>query len=457
MRRLLMFACCATLTLLITGAARPVHAQILPEPVLLQPSLEGDPQVLVDWMNLIYDRVEAEALSAPAGSRVYAYAGIAAYEAIVPFMAGNRSLSNQLNGLGDLPLPEEYTGFVDDLQRSLDVISVANAALSTVALELFRDQSEGSRDAIVALRQTWIEARRAADVDSARIERAITYGDLLGKSLNDWITQDNYRDVRLRAPYEMPHDSADDYVLTGEARQPAEPYWGDIRPFVMPYTSTCWQMPNWSYSEDPDSDFYAQALEVFNVGNALTPEQRTIASWWVDTPSLTGTPAGHWVKIENMLVETLGLDIGRAAEMYAMVGMVLGDSFIVTWDLKYEINLLRPETYINAHISRRWRPFINTPPFPEYPSGHSVVSGAAGDMLTALFGTVHFVDTLHAEDGETPREFFSFEQAANEAAISRLYGGIHYRSAIENGLRMGECIASTALNNVVMRPLSQGE
>jgi hypothetical protein len=329
-----MFACCATLTLLITGAARPAHAQILPEPVLLQPSLEGDAQVLVDWMNLIYDRVEAEALSAPAGSRVYAYAGIAAYEAIVPFMAGNRSLSNQLNGLGDLPLPEEYTGFVDDLQRSLDVISVANAALSTVALELFRDQSEGSRDAIVALRQTWIEARRAADVDSARIERAITYGDLLGKSLNDWITQDNYRDVRLRAPYEMPHDSADDYVLTGEARQPAEPYWGDIRPFVMPYTSTCWQMPNWSYSEDPDSDFYAQALEVFNVGNALTPEQRTIASWWVDTPSLTGTPAGHWVKIENMLVETLGLDIGRAAEMYAMVGMVLGDSFIVTWDLK---------------------------------------------------------------------------------------------------------------------------
>jgi membrane-associated phospholipid phosphatase len=143
--------------------------------------------------------------------------------------------------------------------------------------------------------------------------------------------------------------------------------------------------------------------------------------------------------------------------MYAMVGMVLGDSFIVTWDLKYEINLLRPETYINAHISRRWRPFINTPPFPEYPSGHSVVSGAAGDMLTALFGTVHFVDTLHAQDGETPREFFSFEQAANEAAISRLYGGIHYRSAIENGLRMGECIASTALNNVVMRPLSQGE
>jgi membrane-associated phospholipid phosphatase len=143
--------------------------------------------------------------------------------------------------------------------------------------------------------------------------------------------------------------------------------------------------------------------------------------------------------------------------MYGMVGMVLGDSFISCWSLKYQVNLLRPETYINEFISRRWRPFIQTPPFPEYPSGHSVVSAAAADMLTYLFGTVAFTDTAHEDEGQIPRSFTSFEAAANEAAISRLYGGIHYRSAIENGMRMGRCIVEHTLNNIIMRPVSQGE
>jgi hypothetical protein len=435
-----------------------LSAQLLPTPILASASLEGDPQVLVDWMRAIYARVRYERLSAPAGSRVYAYAGIAAYESLAPFMANNRSLSFQINGLEDLPLPEEWGDVTpSDLLELYDVQTVANAVMTTVAINLFRDQSDDSRAAFIALRQQWEDQRAADGIDAETLERSLEYGELLGKSFNDYVNEDNYREVRQRDPYEMPHDSPDDYVLTGEASQPAEPYWGDIRTFIMPYTELCWQPPTVEYSEDESSAFYQQAMEVFEVGNDLTAEQRAIATWWVDTPAITGTPAGHWVEIENQLVDLLDLDIGRAAEMYAMVGMVLGDAFIATWDHKYALNLLRPETYINLHISERWRPFIVTPPFPEYPSGHSVVSGAAADMLTALFGPVQFIDETHVEQGELPREFHSFEEAGGEAAISRLYGGIHYRNAIENGVRSGRCITDVALNNVVMRPVQQGE
>jgi hypothetical protein len=137
--------------------------------------------------------------------------------------------------------------------------------------------------------------------------------------------------------------------------------------------------------------------------------------------------------------------------------MTLADSFISCWSLKYQINLLRPVTFINEHISRSWRPYIESPGFPEYPSGHSVVSAAAGDMLTYLYGPVAFTSPGRWGEERMQRSFTSFEHASQEAAISRLYGGIHFRAAIENGMKQGRCIADHILDNIVMRPLSQGE
>jgi hypothetical protein len=212
------------------------------------------------------------------------------------------------------------------------------------------------------------------------------------------------------------------------------------------------------FSPGPDSAFYAQANEVKEVGENLTQLQQEIARFWVDTPGQTGAPSGHWVSIENQIVELLDLNLGRASEMYALVGMAMGDAFISAWALKYEVMLLRPETYIHEYIRRTWQPYIQTPPFPEYPSGHSVVSGAAQEVLTTMFGVVAFTDRTHIiyEHEPLQRSFTSFEAAASEAAISRLYGGIHYRAAIENGLRQGECVAQQVLANVQLRPIPQG-
>jgi hypothetical protein len=205
--------------------------------------------------------------------------------------------------------------------------------------------------------------------------------------------------------------------------------------------------------------FYKQALEVMTTGQNLTPEQQEIARFWIDTPGESGTPSGHWVMLVSQLIEQQGLSLGRAAEAFAMNGISVMDSFISAWSLKYQTVLLRPVTYINRYINRRWRSFLETPNFPEYPSGHSVVSAAAAEVLTDYFGIVAFLDSSPTRlgIGLSPRAFTSIEAAASEAAISRLYGGIHYRTGIENGMKQGRCIGEVITNRIRLRPVAQGE
>jgi len=190
---------------------------------------------------------------------------------------------------------------------------------------------------------------------------------------------------------------------------------------------------------------------VYNTETHLTPEQRDIALFWADDPGATATPPGHWISILNQVLETQGVVLDRAAEAYAKVGIALADSFIGCWHAKYQYNLIRPVTVIRAKLDPDWLPLVNTPPFPEYPSGHSVQSAAAAEVLTDLFGDRYaFTDQTHADRGYLPRSFESFRAAAEEAAISRLYGGIHYRSAIEQGLAEGRCIGQQ-VNAIVFR------
>jgi membrane-associated phospholipid phosphatase len=156
------------------------------------------------------------------------------------------------------------------------------------------------------------------------------------------------------------------------------------------------------------------------------------------------------VAIENQLVAERGLRLDAAAEMYARVGVALGDAFIACWHAKYRANMVRPVTYIRRHIEPRWGSLLMTPPFPEYPSGHSVASAAAAEVLTALFGAIPFTDRTHEARGLRPRSFASFHAAAAEAALSRLYGGIHYPMAIEDGLAQGRCIGRQ-VNTLIRR------
>jgi hypothetical protein len=166
-----------------------------------------------------------------------------------------------------------------------------------------------------------------------------------------------------------------------------------------------------------------------------------IALYWADDPGLTGTPPGHSLSILSQVLVQQGSALGVAAEAYARVGLAVADAFIACWWTKYEYNLLRPITYVHEVLADpAWITPVNTPPFPEYTSGHSVQSAATAQVLTGLFGEMTFTDHTHGELGLAPRTFTSFFAYAEEAAISRLYGGIHFRSAIELGIEQGKCI-----------------
>jgi hypothetical protein len=240
-----------------------------------------------------------------------------------------------------------------------------------------------------------------------------------------------------------------------------EPFWNQIRPFILDSAGQFTPPPPPPFSLQEGSDFYQELMEVYETGRKLDQEQKEIASFWDCNPFVMHTmghamyatkkitPGGHWMGIVKTANQQSGADLMRSAEAYALVAITLADAFISCWDEKYRSNLIRPETVIDVHIDETWDPLLQTPPFPEYTSGHSVISKAASVMLTNLYGeNFSFIDSTEVKYGLPVRNFSSFQAAAEEAAISRLYGGIHYRSAITNGISQGESVGNMVVSQL---------
>ena len=185
-------------------------------------------------------------------------------------------------------------------------------------------------------------------------------------------------------------------------------------------------------------------MEVLTSVANCTAADSAIVFFWADNPIQSGTPGGHSMLITTQVLWQGNYNLETAAEAYARVGVAVADAFISCWQAKFTYNLCRPITYIRTYINPAWNSMITTPNFPEYTSGHSVQSGAAARVLTAMFGANYsYIDSTGYPD-LAPRSFNSFDAFANEAAISRLYGGIHYRDAIDHGLTEGDCIGVRA-------------
>lgn len=398
--------------------------------------------IATEWMEIFRTVAKTENLNPPRAARLYSYAGITLYESIVSGMNGYNSLQNQLTDLTSIP-QNNYS--------DLDYTIVANDALYVIAKNLLPSLSIVSNKLIEDKRTTFIASKQNT-VSSNVLNNSIDRGRKVGAAILQWANQDNSNSLFNRA-YITPSraDHPEFWQPTDAVNlKPLEPYWSEVRPFAMANANSCYVASAIPFSTTVGSAFYNQALEVVTVKENLTPEQENVAIWWADVPSVTATPAGHWVSIENIIAKQKNLNLAQAAEMYAMVGIVLGDAFISCWESKYRINLLRPKTYIQEFIAGQstWEPTWQTPPFPEYTSGHSVCSGAAATMLTHLFGDVTFTDNTNTSLGINQRIYSSFNNAAQEAAISRLYGGIHYREAIELGLQQGALVAQAAISNI---------
>lgn len=396
------------------------------------------------WIGVLYDATMRQNITPTAAARGYAYASVALYHAVLGGMPGYRSLAGQLTGLTTVPK-------ADPAQR-YDWPAAANAALAVVGERLFPNPLALTTTEITQLTAA-IRAERAAVVDAAVLARSAAHGQAVGTAIMDWAATDGLTEIRALPTY-VPPVGPDRWVPTPPNFGPAiEPYWGQMRPFILPSADACLAPPHLPYDETPGSPFHAQAMRVWEVQRDLTAEQRFIAMFWRDNPLTSGLPAGHWFIIGNQLVDQLSLRLDDAAEMYVRLGVTLADAFISCWHGKYVYNLLRPITYINRHIDPTLATWVNTPQFPEYTSGHSVASQAAAVVLTDLFGDVAFTDThrLTVPPSAGTRQHASFMAAAQEAATSRLYGGIHFPMGIEVGMEQGEKVGQVVLNRLHTR------
>lgn len=389
-----------------------------------------DSEVVTEWFKLFLDITKTEKLSPPVASRAFAYQGVALYEAVVPGLGTHQSLAGQLNGLESVPQPVRGAGY--------HWPTVANSALATVARLLYSETTPETIALIDDLEASFAD-QFETEAGSTVFDRSVAHGEAVGEAIYDWAFGDGYFENNNCAY--IPPQGSGLWVPTPPQNAPAlQPCWGNLRNFVLQQPSTCEPLPPPPFDDlNKQSPFYQEMQEVYNVTTSLTQAQRDIALFWADGAA-TITPPGHWISILNQLTteDEWALDI--TCEAYARLGITVGESFISCWRAKFIHNLLRPITCIRNVIDPAWNPPIGTPPFPEYPSGHSTQSGAAAQVLTDMFGHMAFDDHTHDASGLATRSFASFFDAANEAAISRLYGGIHYRSAIEDGVTQGICI-----------------
>lgn len=388
-------------------------------------------------------------------ARIYAYSSIALYEALRQNQPGYKSFAGQLNELTDVPSPSEDEVIDYNVAGLHAYLSVAKALVFSEAdLEEFRTQAYADL--------------QSKGLPKAVLESSKAYGQKVADHIIAWTKKDNYAQTRTATKFTVTKDPGR-WVPTPPAFiEGVEPNWREIRPMTLDSSDQFVPLPHTAFSSDKESEFFRQAREVYDAVASNTEEKLAIASFWDCNPYVMHqqghlmfatkkiTPGGHWMGIVGLASRKAGLDMVATAEAYAMTAIALFDGFISCWDEKYRSNLIRPETYINRYIDPEWVPALQTPPFPEHTSGHSVISSASTTILSHLFGNnFAFSDSTEVPYGLPVREFSSFKEAASEAAISRFYGGIHYMPAIDYGVEQGTKVGEHILATVHTRNSAQ--
>mgnify|MGYP003867729605 FL=1 len=384
--------------------------------------------------------------SPPLASRVYAYSNIAAYEILA-----------QTN---DYPY-SSYASVLKDFNGITPVKdSLVNHKLSALIafLEVGKNlifSVDRMSDYIDGLSQKWMEQNSKVYTASYQYARQVV------GEIKAWYDNDNYKQTRTFPKFYVDYDSPSRWQPTPpEYMDGIEPHWSKIRPFILNSSKQFQPEPPPPFSMEPDSPFYEELEEVYSIvrdiqQNDEKDERQEIAKFWDCNPYVSThkghvmfalkkiSPGAHWIGITKIVARNSGANVDATVAAYTYTSIAIADAFISCWDEKYRSNLIRPETLINKVLDEDWYPVLQTPPFPEYTSGHSVVSGEASVILTDFFGdNIAFKDDTELPYNLPIRSYKSFKHAAEEAAISRLYGGIHYRKAIEEGLKQGRNVGN---------------
>lgn len=392
--------------------------------------------------------------SPPVASRVYVYPNIAAYEIMTLQNPEYHSLQGQLNDLGSIPAPAAGAAVNYRLAALVAHIDLSRRLIFS------EDQVIAFRDSLYG---NWDEQNRE------EFEASRDYGLQVADFIAGWMDKDNYKQTRTMSKFTVDTDDISRWQPTPPAyMEGIEPHWNKIRPFVIDSAAQFKPVPPPAFSLEPDSPFWKEVREVYDISQEITQkgdesEEVAIAQFWDCNPYVSVTrghlmfatkkisPGAHWIGIAKIASRKTNSDFDKTLYAYTKTSVAIADAFISCWDEKYRSNLIRPETLINQYIDENWKPVLQTPPFPEYTSGHSVVSGAASTALASIFGDdFAFDDDTEVPYGLPVRSFHAFSQAASEAAISRMYGGIHYRAAVEVGVKQGRDLGKFVTENLQM-------
>ena len=392
--------------------------------------------------------------SPPVASRIYNYANIAAYEVMCQNSETYETLAGQLTDLKPVPKPVQ--------SENLNYKLAALVAYFDVGKELIF-----SEDRVITYRDSLYTVWK--DQDEKTFDVSKNYGMQVAQHIKDWIATDNYKETRTMPKFSVLTEEVSRWQPTPpDYMDGIEPHWSAIRPFIIDSAAQFKPEKHPEFSLEKGTKFYDELMEVYEIGKKIkeqgeNSEEIGIAQFWDCNPYVSThkghlmfatkkiTPGAHWIGICKIACKKDNADFDKTVFAYTKTSIAIADAFISCWEEKYNSNLIRPETLINQHLDEDWTPVLQTPPFPEYTSGHSVVSGAASIALTSIFGdNFAFDDDTEVAYGLPVRSFSSFNKAAEEAAVSRLYGGIHYRAAIDVGLQQGRDLGNYVVNNLTL-------
>ncbi len=413
-----------------------------------------DPVLYCKTVKKLNDVVLYNNFTPVVASRNYAYANIAAYECIAAGDPHYPSLSGKIKHLPPMPRVEAGKEIDFQLAALLAFIKVGNAVTFPEGV-LMDDWNELKRNA------------RDAGMSRSMLDQTVSFSDTIAASVLKWSKGDHYAQTRSSEKFSVKQEDGRWIPTPPAYAQAMEPHWCDIRPLLL---DSCTQFmppaPPKYNMKDTNSVYSREVIEVKNIVNHLTDEQKTMADFFDDNPfnlHVTGhimyatkkfSPPGHWMNIVGIAAQKSKADFDKTVAAYTETAIALFDGFIACWKAKYVSNCIRPETVINKYIDPSWQPYLQTPPFPSYVSGHSVISAASAEVMTYYFGdNFAYTDSSELEFGIPNRSFKSFRDASMEASWSRLYGGIHFRSDLEQGNLVGTRIGKYVIDRLHPQPV----
>ena len=387
-------------------------------------------ELVFQWMDMQLElmRTSSPFIGGLPPSRPFAYTGIALYEAVLPGMPVYQSLCGQLT---EMPaMPQTVKGATYHWAAS------ANAALARMNRNFFPNASAESKAAMNTLEEKF-NAIYKAEAGNEVVQRSAKFGQEVAQLIFDWSKTDGFSNAN--AGYTPPVGPGL-WAPTPPAFAAAfGPYWGNNRLFVSGSLVGTAPLAPPAYSTDPSSDYYKMVKEVYDISNKLTNDQIVLALFYRDFP---GFGDGHYQSILKQVLEQEKSKLDFAAVAYAKTGIACIDAGIGCWKTKFRYNQERPVRYIREVLGHpSWSPLFDTPPFPDFPSGHSTIAGSFAEILKGFFGNGYrFTDHTYDYLGMPSRSYTSLDQLAKEVSDSRVYAGIHYRYSCDKGVELGRKI-----------------